>query len=50
MPERTLMEEGVRNGRRVEGCKVEMRGGGLRVKELPLMKARSQSSKGESKN
>ncbi len=50
MPERTLMEEGVRNGKRVEGYKVEMGGGGLRVKELLLMKARSRSPKGESKN
>ncbi len=50
MPERTLMEKGVRNGRRVKGFKVEMRGGGLRVKEIFLIKARSQSPKGESKN
>ncbi len=40
----------MRGGRRVEGCKVEMRGGGLRVKELLLIKARRQSPKGESKN
>ncbi len=50
MPERTLMEKGVRNGRRVEGCEVEMRGDGLRVKELLYIEVRRQSPKVESKD
>ncbi len=49
-PERTLMQKGVRRGRRVEGGEVEMRGGGSRVKELLYIEARRQNLKVESKN
>ncbi len=44
------MEKRGRDGKRVEGCKVEIRGCGSRVKELLHNHSRRQSAKEESKN
>ncbi len=44
------MEKRVRDGKRGEGCQVEMRGGGSRVKELLPNHSRRKSAKEESKN